>query len=89
MLRKKGIRTSVELCARLLEETGIALLPGVDFGQPEEDLVARLSYVDFDGKNALAHLQNVGSRDLSINFVKEIAPNMVTACETLKNWLNE
>ena len=88
-LSLNNIKTSTDLCTILLEETGIALLPGVDFGLPEETLVARLSYVDFDGKEALAYLQDSKDLYLADEFVKEFAPNIIIACETLKNWLNE
>ena len=37
----------------MLEDTGVALLPGIAFGRPENELTCRLSYVDFDGKNAI------------------------------------
>ena len=52
-LAQMNIHTSTSLCNRLLEETGIALLPGSDFGRPENELTARLSYVDFDGNQLL------------------------------------
>lgn len=52
-LARLGIHTSEQLCERLLEEAGVALLPGSAFGMPEQALVARLSYVDFDGAAAL------------------------------------
>ena len=52
-LARRGILNSAQLCAALLEEAGVALLPGSAFGMPEEALVARLSYVNFDGAAAL------------------------------------
>ena len=48
-LSKKGILTSEQLTGRLMEETGVALLPGSAFGMPQERLVTRLAFVDFDG----------------------------------------
>ena len=33
-MQAKGTRTDVELCERLLEETGVALVPGTAFGAP-------------------------------------------------------
>ncbi len=48
-LRAKGIRTSRAMCEALLTQTGVAVLPGSDFGRPPEELTARLAYVDFDG----------------------------------------
>ncbi|WP_280561787.1 aminotransferase class I/II-fold pyridoxal phosphate-dependent enzyme [Chromohalobacter sp. 48-RD10] len=54
VLRVRGITTSAELTATLLEEAGIALLPGSAFGCEPTQLTARLAYVDFDGKSLLA-----------------------------------
>jgi len=53
VLADNGITTSDELCSRLLQEAGVALLPGTAFGMPATELVARLSYVNFDGTAAL------------------------------------
>lgn len=52
-LADKGIATSDELCERLLDELGIAMLPGHTFGRPERELSVRISCVDFDGRAAL------------------------------------
>ena len=57
-LAARGIRTSPELCEHLLEDTGVAVLPGTHFGVPAERLTARIAYVDFDGDAALAHAEN-------------------------------
>jgi aspartate aminotransferase len=53
-LRHAGISTSTELCDRLLANTGVAILPGSDFGRPPGELVARVAYVNFNGGGALA-----------------------------------
>ena len=53
VLNQRGITRSDTLCELLLEETGVALLPGTHFGRPPEELVARLAYVDFDGGAAI------------------------------------
>ncbi|MCY3780246.1 MAG: aminotransferase class I/II-fold pyridoxal phosphate-dependent enzyme [Chloroflexi bacterium] len=52
-LAQRGISTDELLCDRLLDESGVALLPGTAFGMPAEALAARLAYVDFDGEAAL------------------------------------
>ena len=57
-LRERGIETSPALCRRLLEETGVAILPGRDFGRPIGELTARIAYVNFDGVAALAALDS-------------------------------
>jgi aspartate aminotransferase len=49
-----GITTGAELTQTILEDTGVALLPGSAFGMPKDSLTARLAYVDFDGAGALA-----------------------------------
>ena len=53
-LHARGIHGGAALCHRLLQETGVAILPGVAFGRSRSELTARLSYVDFDGAQALA-----------------------------------
>ncbi len=53
-LVSRGITTSLGLCEKLLDDTGVALLPGSVFGRDEEELTARLAYVDFDGARALS-----------------------------------
>jgi aspartate aminotransferase len=53
LLNRRGIITSEQLCDRLLEEAGVACLPGTDFGRPATEFTVRLAYVDFDGAAAL------------------------------------
>ncbi|MCF8387665.1 MAG: hypothetical protein K9G47_07265 [Bacteroidales bacterium] len=88
--KKKGINTSVELCAAILEETGVAVLPGADFGREPEELTARIAYVDFDGKTAL---EGAGQLSEGKNFdtfmVKQYCPRLVEAFERIGNWLTE
>ena len=52
-LAERGIATSDELCERVLDELGIAMLPGHSFGRPEKELSVRISCVDFDGRAAM------------------------------------
>ena len=49
-LKDIGLSTDTEICTRVLEDTGVALLPVKSFGLPTEALCARLAYVDFEGK---------------------------------------
>jgi aspartate aminotransferase len=84
----KSIYTSVELCKKLLEETGVAMLPGNDFGRPPEELTARISYVDFDGTNALeTSMQIPIEKELNSTFVNENCSKLVKAFDLLGNWL--
>jgi aspartate aminotransferase len=85
----RGINTGVELCDRLLEETGVALLPGSDFGRPLEELTARLAYVDFDGARALAaadHLSEI--EELGHDFLSAYCTNVLDAIQTIGAWLD-
>lgn len=52
-LAKLDIKSSVELCAAILEKTGVAVLPGVEFGRTYKELTMRIAYVNFDGAKAL------------------------------------
>ena len=47
-LHANNITTSNALCERLLNETGVALLPASAFGFATNYLAARIAYVDFD-----------------------------------------
>ena len=86
-LAAAGIETSTELCDRLLEDTGVAILPGSAFGRPETELTARLAFVDFDGDAALAEAARIGpDARLNGSFSKAIAPEMIEAVERLCRW---
>ncbi|MCF6225712.1 MAG: pyridoxal phosphate-dependent aminotransferase, partial [Xanthomonadales bacterium] len=52
-LKNKGVSTSNQLTTAIMDETGVALLPGSAFGMPSESLTARLAFVDFDGSQIL------------------------------------
>ncbi len=86
-LTNEGIRTSTELCEKILEETGIALLPGVAFGRPEEEWTARLSFVDFDGEYCLQLLKDKPEMDLDDAFIQKHCPNIAEAMEVMCKWL--
>lgn len=58
-LVRLGARDGETLCRRLLEERGVALLPGAAFEQPPGTATARLAYVDFDGARTLAASEGV------------------------------
>ena len=88
-LAQRGITNSIELSDRLLKETGIALLPGVDFGREKNELLFRMAYVDFDGDTALNafKLNEDLTDELPGDFIQKYAPKMVRAMEKLEKWL--
>lgn len=87
-LAKKGITTGAMLCDRLLEEVGIAALPGSAFGRPEEELTVRFAYVDFDGARALEAVSVIPrEQPLEETFLRGYTPRVLFALERLTSWL--
>jgi aspartate aminotransferase len=89
LLAGRGIRTSAELCSALLESTGVAILPGSDFGRPPGELTARIAYVDFDGARALAAAeQHPAKGELGEKFLRDYTPAMVEAIDRIADWVD-
>jgi aspartate aminotransferase len=87
-LSVRGIRDSPGLCERLLDETGVATLPGVEFGRPSDELTLRLAYVDFDGGRALVAAQQTPlEKELDRDFLELYCPNVVHAMDAVRRWL--
>jgi len=76
--------TSSEMCNDILNKTGVALLPGSDFGLDSNKMIARLSYTDFDGSNFLKNTS--GSKNLDKADLEKYAPNIVEGVIKLKKW---
>ena len=51
----RGIKTSEQLAKDLIDEVGLATLPGTAFGDEPENLTLRLANCDFDGQAALEY----------------------------------
>lgn len=89
-LYSRGIKNSTQLCERLLDETGVAILPGVDFNRPADELSARLSYVDFDGAKALAASYTIPlHQKLPDDFLDHYCGNVIEAAHRISAWANE
>ena len=78
--------SSSEMCKDILKKTGVALLPGSDFGFDSKKMLARLSYTDFDGASFLKNTS--GSKKLDNADLEKNAPNIVDGVSTLKEWSN-
>jgi len=76
--------TSSEMCKDILNKTGVALLPGSDFGLYSNKMIARLSYTDFDGSNFFKN--TLGSKNLDKADLEKYAPNIVEGVSKLKGW---
>lgn len=87
-LEARGIDSSEALCRALLDETGVAILPGVEFGRPPGELTARIAYVDFDGAQALAFSDTVpASSELDRAFLETCCANVIRAMDRLCEWV--
>lgn len=87
-LRARQIEDGPTLCQRLLDETGVAILPGSDFGRPVSELTARLAYVDFDGGAALAALDQAGAQAPAPEpFLGAYCAPVIEAVDRLIAWL--
>ena len=78
--------SSSEMCKEILSKTGVALLPGSDFGIDSKKMIARLSYTDFDGDKFLKNTS--GSKNLDTADLMKYAPNIVEGVSKLKGWSN-
>ncbi len=83
-LAEAGIHSAAELCEALLEDTGVACLPGTCFGRPPEELTLRLSYVNFDGAAALAALSE--GRPVDSEFLESFCSQTLKAIELMCRW---
>ena len=87
-LLQRGITTSVQLSEKLLEETGVAVLPGSEFGRPPEELTIRMAFVDFDGARALVGAEAIPlDRDLPDGFLDLHCQRVMTAVQRICSWL--
>ena len=82
----KKFSTSTELCDNILKETGVALLPGSDFGFSEKKMLARLSYTDFDGENFMN--KTVHNEQINADKIQQYAPKIIEGINRLKHWSN-
>jgi aspartate aminotransferase len=85
-LKNIGLCTDSDICKKVLEDVGVALLPGVSFGLPPEALCARLAYVDFDGKQAL---EDIATQPWSEALTKKHSQKMSNGIEKLGYYLTQ
>ncbi|MBD3401286.1 aminotransferase class I/II-fold pyridoxal phosphate-dependent enzyme [candidate division GN15 bacterium] len=88
-LAARGIVDSAALCEQLLEDTGVAILPGESFTRPSEELTARMAYVDFDGAKALTASETTPLDEaLPADFVSHWCYNVCKATDLIAEWAN-
>jgi aspartate aminotransferase len=80
----KKFNSSSEMCDNILNETGVALLPGSDFGFDKKKMLVRLSFTDFNGQNFMDQTQN--GKKINDDLISKLAPKIVEGVDKLKKW---
>jgi len=80
------VNTSTKLARRLLDDTGVAGLPGVHFGFSKDILNMRFSYVNFCGNKVMESL-SLG-RTTTSRFIDEHCPRTIKAFKKIASWVN-
>ncbi len=80
----KKFSTSQDMCNDILEKTGVALLPGSDFGFSKERMIVRLSFTDFNGQEFMDYIKKNNKLDTSL--ISKFAPKILEGTNKLKLW---
>ena len=80
----KKFSTSQDMCSDILEKTGVALLPGSDFGFSKERMIVRLSFTDFNGQEFMNYIKKNNKLDTSL--IAKFAPKILEGTNKLKLW---
>jgi len=83
-LNKKFI-SSEKLCEDILDNTGVASLPGSDFGFNSNKMIIRLSFTDFDGKEFMKNI--LDNTNIDYKLLNKFAPKIVEGTKRLKAWV--
>ena len=87
-MNNRNIHDSETLCEKLLQDTGVALLPGSVFGRSKNELNARLAYVNFDGALALQNSRSLSKeRNLTIEHLGDIVAEVKQGINHIITWL--
>ena len=80
----KNFSTSSEMCKTILKDTGVALLPGSDFGCSEKKMLARLSFTDFDGSSFMNDIKK--NKNIDLKSINNFAPKIIEGTKKLREW---
>ncbi|MDJ0926246.1 MAG: aminotransferase class I/II-fold pyridoxal phosphate-dependent enzyme [Gammaproteobacteria bacterium] len=81
--RLGGNCTAAEFCELILTETGVAILPGDEFGFPAAQPSARIALVDFDGDVALRALNAEADAEFLEQYCQPVMNGMARLCQWL------
>ena len=80
----KKFNSSSEMCDSILKDTGVALLPGSDFGFDQSRMLARLSFTDFDGQEFMNKIED--NQKIDNDCIANLAPKIIEGLDKLKKW---
>ena len=80
----KRFNSSSEMCDSIIKNTGVAMLPGSDFGFEKSRMLTRLSFTDFDGERFMKHIDD--NQEIVTNDIKKLAPKVAEGVDILKKW---
>jgi len=80
----KKFNSSSEMCDSILNNTGVALLPGSDFGFDQNKMLARLSFTDFDGQKFMNKIDI--NQKIDNDLINKFAPKIIEGVDKLKKW---
>ena len=80
----KKFNSSSEMCDSILNDTGVALLPGSDFGFDQNKMLARLSFTDFDGQKFMNKIDI--NQKIDNDLINKFAPKIIEGVDKLKKW---
>ncbi|MDB2647803.1 aminotransferase class I/II-fold pyridoxal phosphate-dependent enzyme [Candidatus Pelagibacter bacterium] len=80
----KKFKSSSEMCDSILNDTGVALLPGSDFGFDENKMLARLSFTDFNGQEFMNKIED--NQKIENDHIANLAPKIIEGVDKLKKW---
>jgi len=80
----KKFNSSSEMCDNILKDTGVALLPGSDFGFDQSRMLARLSFTDFDGQQFMNKIED--NQKIDNDCIANLAPKIIEGVDKLKKW---
>ena len=81
----KKFDTAEDMCNDILSKTGVATLPGSDFGFSKKRMLVRISFTDFDGNNFMKNISPYEKID--IHKINKFAPKIVQGTDKLKAWV--
>ena len=86
-LKSLKLDTSAKLSHHLLDNYGVALLPGSDFGFKSNELFFRMAFVDFNGEKVMKAFEKV--KNIDELFIKENCMSIYKGVQQLIKFTKE